>query len=55
MSETKIVFTFNGTEITTQCTPEDKIRDICQKFTVKIESNMSSFTFLYGGSRALLP
>ena len=49
MSETKIIFTFNGTEITIQCTPEDKIRDICQKLSTKVDTNINSLIFLYGG------
>ena len=49
MSETKIIFIFNGADLTIQCTPEDKIRDICQKYSAKIETNMNSLLFLYGG------
>ena len=49
MSETKIIFTFNGADLTIQCTPEDKIRDICQKLSFKIETNINSLIFLYGG------
>ena len=49
MSETKIIFTFNGAEITIQCTPEDKIRDICQKLSIKIDTDVNSLIFLYGG------
>ena len=49
MSETKIIFTFNGTDLTIHCTPEDKIRDICQKLSIKIETNINSLIFLYGG------
>ena len=48
MSETKIIFTFNGADLTIQCTPEDKIRDICQKLSFKIETNINSLIFLYG-------
>ena len=49
MSEAKVVFIFDGAELTIQCTPEDKIRDICQKYSAKIETNMNSLLFLYGG------
>ena len=49
MSETKIIFTFNGTDLTILCTPEDKIRDICQKLSNKIETNLKLLQFLYGG------
>ncbi len=49
MSEAKVVFNFEGTELVIQCNPEDKIRDICQKYSAKIETNMNSLLFLYGG------
>ena len=49
MSEAKVIFTFNGIELTVQCTPEDKIRDICQKLSLKVETNINSLIFLYGG------
>ena len=49
MSEAKVVFIIDGAELTIQCTPEDKIRDICQKYSAKIETNMNSLLFLYGG------
>ena len=49
MSETKVIFIFEGVELTIQCTPEDKIRDICQKLSFKIETNINSLIFLYGG------
>ena len=49
MSEAKVVFTFNGSPLTIQCTPEDKIRDICQKYTAKIETNVNTLIFLYDG------
>ena len=37
MSEAKIIFNFEGSDITIQCSTEDKIKDICQKFATKIE------------------
>ena len=49
MSEAKVVFNFEGVLSTIQCTPEDKIRDICQKYSAKIETNINSLLFLYGG------
>ena len=51
MAEAKIIFTLDGVNITIQCSPEDKIKDICQKFATKVGSNINSFTFLYGGNQ----
>ena len=51
MSKAKIIFNFEGIDITIQCSIEDKIKDICQKFGTKIENNINSFIFLYGGNQ----
>ena len=51
MSEAKIIFNFEGSFLTIQCTPEDKIRDICQKFSIKAETNINSLIFLYDGNQ----
>ena len=49
MSEANIIFTLDGIDLTIQCSLEDKLRDICQKYVTKIESNINSLFFLYGG------
>ena len=46
MSNPKVVFAFNNTEIPIECSKEEKIKDICQKFATKINSNLDSFIFL---------
>ena len=51
MSITKIIFTFEGKETTIECSKEDKMKDICQKYSSKIESNLDSLLFLYGGNQ----
>jgi len=51
MSEAKIIFNFEGRDLTIQCSPEDKIKDICQKFATKIDSNVNPLIFLYGGNK----
>ena len=51
MEEAKIIFTLDGVNLTIQCSSEDKIKDICQKFATKVGSNVNSFTFLYGGNQ----
>ena len=51
MSEAKIIFNLEGIKITIQCSQEDKIKDICQKYATKIDSNIKSLFFLYGGNQ----
>jgi hypothetical protein len=51
MAKAKIIFTLDGVNLTIQCTPEDKIKDICQKYATKVGSNINSLTFLYGGNQ----
>ena len=50
-SEAKIIFNYEGKDISIQCSIEDKIKDICQKYVTKIESNINSLLFLYGGNQ----
>ena len=47
----KVVFIFNGKEIAIQCEKEDKMKDICNKFSIKIDININSLLFIYGGSK----
>ena len=47
----KVVFSFNGNEIIIQCTKEDKMKDICNKFATKIDININSLLFLYNGNK----
>ena len=51
MSEAKIIFNLDGIDIIIQCSIEDKIKDICEKFGTKIESDINSLIFLYGGNQ----
>ena len=51
MSEANILFTLDGCNTTIQCSKEDKMRDICQKYATKVNENLNSLLFLYGGSR----
>jgi len=51
MSEVRALFTFNGEEVKVQCSKEDKMENICQKFAAKINKNMNSLIFLYGGKQ----
>ena len=49
MSEAKVIFTLDGEDLTIKCFTTDKMRDICQKYTTKINKNLDSLSFLYGG------
>jgi len=46
----KVTFVFGGVEVIIQCTKEEKMKDICQRYANKIERNVNSLIFLYGGS-----
>ena len=51
MSEANALFTLDGCDLIIQCSKEDKMRDICQKYATKVNENINSLLFLYGGSR----
>ena len=51
MSEAKVIFILDGEGLTMQCSKEDKMKDICQKYSNKVEKNINSLFFLYGGSQ----
>ena len=50
MSNAIVIFTFEGINIKIQCSIDDLIKDICQKYANKIGRNVNSLVFLYGGS-----
>ena len=47
----KAVFLFNGKELAIQCTKEDKMKDICNRFATKVDININSLLFIYGGNK----
>ena len=49
--EAKIIFSLNSIKVHIQCTLEDKIKDICKKYATKIDNNINSLLFLYGGNQ----
>ena len=51
MSKAKINFELDGVNVIIQCSEEDRIKDICEKYVTKIESNINSLIFLYGGNK----
>ena len=51
MSEAKAIFTLDGSNLIIQCSKEDKMRDICKKYSIKVNENINSLIFLYGGNK----
>ena len=51
MEKAKVVFQLEGVNVTVQCSIKDKMKDICQKFAIKVEKNINSLVFLYGGNQ----
>ena len=49
MSETTIIFTFNGTETKIQCSKNDYLKDF-QRYSAKIKIDLSEIYFAYGGN-----
>ena len=47
MSQAKIIFSLEGTEIIIECSNEEKMRDIRERYATKIETNLESpFVFI---------
>ena len=51
MSEVKVIFTLEGVNMIILCKKEDKMKDICNKYSIKIDKNINSLIFLYGGNQ----
>ena len=51
MDEANVLFTLDGMDLIIQCTFEEKMRDICQKYASKIEENLDSLAFFYEGNQ----
>ena len=50
MLEANAIFTLDGVSLQIQCSPNDTLKDICQKYANKIQRNINSLIFLYGGN-----
>ena len=46
-----VIFSFNGFETIIQCLKENKMKDICQKFITKMNMDINSVYFIYGGGQ----
>ena len=51
MAKVNVIFSFESNNIIIQCSNEDKMKDICQIFATKINLNINSLIFLYGGNQ----
>ena len=51
MATATVKFTFNGVQTLIQCKKEEKMKDICNKFTNKIGIDINSIYFIYGGKQ----
>ena len=51
MTEANVIFNFEGRELKIQCSKNEKMKDICQKYANKINKNINSLIFLYGGNQ----
>ena len=49
MSE--VVFNFKGVLNIIQCQPDSKMKDICNKYAIKISKDISEIVFLYNGNQ----
>ena len=47
----EIIFTYEGNQINIQCDKNQKMDEICNKLSTKINMNINSLIFLYGGSQ----
>ena len=47
MTEENVIFSLDGVYLTIKCKVEDKMKDICQKYSTKINKNTDSLLFLY--------
>ena len=51
MEKAKVIFNLEGIDVAMQCLTEDRMKDICQKFSTKVQKKVNSLIFLYGGSQ----
>ena len=51
MSEANVKYIFEGREMTIQCKKEEKMREICQRYSIKLGINQNLLIFLYGGKQ----
>ena len=45
----KVIFKYSGIETLIQCKIEDKLKDICERYVIKIQKDINKLIFIYGG------
>ena len=45
----EVIFNYNGMNTTIQCSMEEKMKDICEKFSIKMQEDINKLLFIYGG------
>ena len=50
MDKANVIFSLDGDIVTIQCLKKDKMRNICQRYSTKVDKNINSLSFLYSGS-----
>ena len=51
MIQAKVIFNFEGIDVTIQCLTNEKMKDICQRYSNKIGKSINELIFLYGGNQ----
>ena len=51
MSENFLIFTYKNEDMIVQCSNEEKMKDIIQRFGKKINKDLNSLKFLLGGNQ----
>ena len=49
MEKISVTFVYETRDLIVHCLEADKMRDICKKFSIKVERSLDSLVFLYGG------
>ena len=47
MEKAKVIFSLDGKDVTIECSKDEKMKDVCQKYAAKIGEEMDSLLFLY--------
>ena len=42
-----IEFNFEGNKVEVQCNPNDKLKEVCEKFATKMKKEIKNLIFLY--------
>ena len=46
----EVIFKYNGIDTIIQCTIEEKMKYICEKFSIKAQVDIKNILFIYGGA-----